>query len=204
MTIPNFNIQKESKQPVPVEYSNSSTASNSKKSTRSVLVEHPYLLSQQPRERKTRDYHEIAKAVDIKDTRLAQYTVAVEAIRKNPILGYCSYLVADVGESPVRISIHCNVLTVFMAIGIIGGILFLYVILRGFLDIIILFRYFPDFMWLGAIFLYVFISNLTATEVIRCFLLWIPLVAMRACVKTQIKPKLQEIKINAKIEEVKQ
>jgi hypothetical protein len=206
LTIPEANIQEEpnlQKTLKESDFISEIEQQKGLKSNQSVLVEHPYILSQQPRDRKTRDYLKIANAVGISDARLAQYVIAVEAIRKKPILGYSSYLVADVGESPVRISIHCNVLTVFMAIGVIGGVLFLYVILRGCLDMIILFRYFPDFIWLGAIFLYAFISNLIATEVIRCIPLWIPLIAMRACVKTQIKPKLQEIK-SEKIDEVKQ
>jgi hypothetical protein len=169
-----------------------------------VYIPKPYTLKEHPKHGKTSRYRVLANNMEVSDARIAQYLICIDLIRDNPIVGYGCVLVININDQPTFATIHCNILTAFLATGLIGGCLFLYIIIRGCIDSFVIIKYVPECGWLAAIFLIGFVSNITDTSFIEYAPLWVPLVAMRACVKTQIKPKLQDVKSETKIEEVKQ
>jgi lipid-A-disaccharide synthase-like uncharacterized protein len=128
-----------------------------------------------------------------KEARNALYALSIQAIMQYPLIGYGQNLIVNLDGHIHWLSVHSNVLTIFMAIGIFGGILFLYVILRGVLDSIVIARYVPEVSWLSGIFLFAFVANIFYTACIEYALLWVPLVAMRSCVKFNV-PKIKQEK----------
>jgi hypothetical protein len=149
------------------------------------FIKNPYTLKKKPIYGMYNKYHFLNQEMRISDARIAQYVFGFKVILDNPIFGYGMRLLVNINDQPTFLSMHCNVLTVFLATGIAGGFLFLYVIIRGCIDSFVIASYFPEVGWLTGIFLIAFIANITDVFCIEYAPLWIPLVAMRTSVKTQ-------------------
>jgi hypothetical protein len=130
------------------------------------------------------EYNQLTKLYS-SDPRFVLYNLVLTQIRTYPIFGYGdSYLVVKIGDSFYRCDVHSNFLSAFMTTGIVGGLFYCAVILIGFRDSMIVLRYYQDAAWLAIIFLFSFIANLTAYGFTEIWV-WLPLVALRAYVKSQ-------------------
>ncbi|MDR2407637.1 MAG: O-antigen ligase family protein [Bacteroidales bacterium] len=169
--------------------SKSSPKSNSElvTSQSEFFIKNPYTLKTKPTFGRDDKYRMVNQKMNISDARVALYLMGVKVILDNPILGYGTCLYVNINNQPTTISMHCNVLIIFLATGIVGGILFLYIIIRCCIDLFIIMSHIPECGWLPGIFLLAFIANITGTSCIEYAPLWVPLVAMRTCVKTQYK-----------------
>jgi hypothetical protein len=132
--------------------------------------------------------------INIKNSRIALWLCAIESIRMHPLLGSSFFLILDnkklSGEDDnLKLSVHNNIITIFMGIGIVGGLLFLFYLCRCFFDIFVVFRYNPDYGWLAVLLVFNVVGNLFGIDVVYEPLLWIPLVIMRSLVKSH--PKLE-------------
>jgi hypothetical protein len=151
------------------------------------FIKRPYTLKKKPIFGINNKYYIVSQEMKISDSRVAIYVLGFKVILDNPIFGYGMQLVVNINDQPTFISMHCNVLIIFLATGIVGGILFLYIIIKGCIDSFIIVANIPEAGWLSGIFFIAFISNITDTTCIEYAPLWIPLVAMRACVKLNTK-----------------
>jgi hypothetical protein len=174
------------------------------KHTFDTIVINPYKYEKKPLPNNWFNFPKLCNIMGTTNPRIALYTISIHEILHHPLLGYGQALLLDIdGNNPCIVTTHCNVLTIFLATGMFGGFLFLYIIIRGGFDSLVISKNIPEISWITGIFIFAFVTNLFENRVIEYAPLWVPLVAMRACVKTQIKPKLQEIK-SEKIDEVKQ
>jgi hypothetical protein len=135
--------------------------------------------------------------INIKNSRIALWLCAIESIRMHPLLGSSFFLILDnkklSGEdNNLKLTVHNNILTIFMGIGIVGGLLFLFYLCRCFFDIFVVFRYNPDYGWLAVLFVFNVVGNLFSIDVVYEPSFWIPLVIMRSLVKSQPKLKLTD------------
>jgi hypothetical protein len=145
---------------------------------------HPFLLQDKTRANISSDYRAMSKCYSDVNPRIILNLAAWDAILNNPICGYGFCLITNVNGEYVKLSPHCNITTIFLATGFIGGILFFVIIIRGFFDSVIVCRHYPDYSWLAVIFLFSFVSNIFDTRVFSFNELWIPLVVLRACVRS--------------------
>ena len=154
----------------------------------SVLYESPYssLKSKKIRYLKDEDFRYLCKLMGIKDPRLAQIKLAIDLIKQHPYLGYSSIFVVNLKGEPVRMLLHSNILIIFLALGIVGGSLFLYIVFWGFVHAIRIVFYDVRLALLPAFFFNDFLVNLINTHVLQCVWLFVPLVVMRSIVKSQI------------------
>ncbi|MDR2406836.1 MAG: hypothetical protein LBE13_01795, partial [Bacteroidales bacterium] len=164
------------------------------------LVKNPYTLKEKPSPARGRYY--VTKYIS-KDARVAHFIIGLHLLLQNPISGYSSYFVVNSEGQTFLLAPHSSIVIVFISTGVIGTILFLYIIIRGIIDSFIVSRFMPEIGWLSCIFLWYFVTTLFDGGLFS-FFLWVPLIAMRACVKMQIKPKQLESKNDMKINEVKQ
>jgi hypothetical protein len=180
--------------PVILPESKSTVVSESKSVTsKPDILVNPYTLKERPGDHGNPYYNKLTQAMKLKDARNALYALSIQAIMQYPLIGYGQNLIVNLDGHIHWLSVHSNVLTIFMSIGIFGGILFLYVIFRGVLDSVVIARYIPEFSWLSAIFLFAFVANIFYTACIEYAILWVPLVAMRSCVKFNV-PKIKQEK----------
>jgi hypothetical protein len=183
--------------PIIVLESKSTIVSESKSVTsKSDILVNPYTLKEQPGDHGNPYYNKLTSTMKVNDVRNALYILSIQAIMQYPFIGYGQNLIVNLDGHIYWLSVHSNVLTIFMATGIFGGILFLYIIATGIYDLIVIARYIPEFSWLSCIFLFAFVANIFYTACIEYVLLWVPLVAMRSCVKShalKIKQEKQNI-----------
>jgi hypothetical protein len=151
------------------------------------FIKKPYTLKTMPIFGMKGKYSIVSQKIMITEARVALYVMGVNVILDNPIFGYGTCLYVNINNQPTTISMHCNVLVIFLATGVVGGILFLYIIIRGFIDSFLIITRFPEVGWLSGIFLIAFVANIFDCYCINYTPLWIPLVAMRTFVKTQYK-----------------
>jgi hypothetical protein len=140
--------------------------------------------------------------LNIKNSRIALWLCAIESIRIHPFLGSSFFLVLDnkklsSEDNNLKLTVHSNILTIFMGIGIIGGLLFLFYLCRCFFDIFVIFRYNPDYGWLAVLFMFNVVANLFSIDVVYEPSLWIPLVIMRSLVKSSYS-KLESTDVASK------
>jgi hypothetical protein len=154
------------------------------------IIKNPYTLKVKPEPPKGRYY--VTNRIS-KDARVAHFIIGLHLFLQNPILGYSSYFVVNTEGHTFLLAPHSSIVIVFISTGMIGTILFLYIIIRGIIDSFIISYSIPDMGWLSCIYLWHFVTNLFDGGLL-VFFLWVPLIAMRACVKTQIKSKQLESK----------
>jgi hypothetical protein len=131
-------------------------------------------------------YLRLAQIYSSEDPRFTLYMLGIRQILTHPIIGYgSSFMIVKIDNEYVKCDIHSNILSAFLATGILGGLLYLAVILRGFYDSIIVFRRYPDYGWLAVIFIFSFVANIFAYGFMEIWV-WLPLVALRAAVKSSL------------------
>lgn len=130
-----------------------------------------------------REYWELADKYGC-DGRLVFYMMAVIQISRHPLTGSTNGdLVFDRGEGPRLWTVHNAYLQAFISTGVIGGFLFLFIAVRGFVDSLIVFYRKPEYAWLGIVFLYAAVFYSTWPGLLSLHF-WLPVVALRACVAT--------------------
>ena len=155
---------------------------------RSLLYKDLYALSKSIKLRNRvpkHDYIILSKDLGVKDPRLIQYKLAMLQIRQYPILGYSTIFVVDLRGEPVYFPLHCNVLIIFSAIGIFGGLLFLYIVFTAFIDAVRIIVYDMRLAWIPALFIYQFTASLLEPIILQSVYFFVPLVLMHSVVKLQ-------------------
>ena len=128
-------------------------------------------------------YNLLAKS-DRTDIRIQLQQMATILILENPVFGYGFNVIVRIGGDDYAMSPHSNILSVLLATGFVGGILFFGVFLMGIYDSCVVCRYHPEYVWLVAVWVYAFTVNIFDTKIISYPLFWIPIVALHAVVKT--------------------
>jgi hypothetical protein len=109
--------------------------------------------------------------------RVNNYRLAIEQIKQYPLLGSNLRLHESITSTT---TCHNEILSVTMGTGIIGGTLFIIILLIGFYDAMIAIRKTPEVGWLGIIFISLLVIIQFRGGIERDYFLWFSLVALHA------------------------
>ena len=150
-----------------------------------VLVRDPRSIRDQfPRETDPKGWHLLATRAQ-SDSRVAMIGPLLSLAWENPMTGYGLCFVIKLEGEYYKYEAHNQILKAFLAVGMIGGALYVAILLRCLCDVWIVFTRYPEYGWIALFFLMAFGFNFFDVGLQNDTVFWFSLVALRACVRSR-------------------